>query len=94
MARILITGGAGFIGSHLAANVLRAGDSVVVLDNFEFVDSRQESSGAGKPYESPKDSPAVETATSPEPETPPSPEPETPPVSPANDPDLEEDVPF
>jgi single-strand DNA-binding protein len=66
----------------------------VVLDNFEFVDSRQESSGAGKPYESPKDSPAVETATSPEPETPPSPEPETPPVSPANDPDLEEDVPF
>jgi single-strand DNA-binding protein len=66
----------------------------VVLDNFEFVDSRQEPSGAGKPYESPKDSPAVETAPSPEPETPTSPEPETPPVSPASDPDLEEDVPF
>ena len=58
----------------------------MVLDNFEFVDSRQESSGAGKPYESPKDSPAVETATSPEPQTPSSP--------PADDPDLEEDVPF
>ena len=58
----------------------------VVLDNFEFVDSRQESSGAGQPSESPKDSPAVETATSAEPKTTP--------ASPADDPDLEEDVPF
>jgi single-strand DNA-binding protein len=59
----------------------------VVLDNFEFVDSKQESSGTGKPYESPKDSPAVETTPSSEPETPPAP-------PPASDPDLEEDVPF
>ena len=32
--RYLITGGAGFIGSHLAETLLQRGDSVVVLDNF------------------------------------------------------------
>lgn len=32
--RALITGGAGFIGSHLAEHLLRAGDAVVVLDNL------------------------------------------------------------
>lgn len=32
--RALITGGAGFIGSHLAEHLLRAGDTVVVLDNL------------------------------------------------------------
>ncbi|MCU0823132.1 MAG: SDR family oxidoreductase [Leptospira sp.] len=32
--RILITGGAGFIGSHLAESLLQAGNEVVVLDNF------------------------------------------------------------
>jgi UDP-glucuronate 4-epimerase len=35
VARILITGGAGFIGSHLAEKILRSGDSVVALDNFD-----------------------------------------------------------
>jgi nucleoside-diphosphate-sugar epimerase len=32
--RVLITGGAGFIGSHLADELLAGGDSVVVLDNL------------------------------------------------------------
>lgn len=32
--RILITGGAGFIGSHLAEALLRRGDEVHIIDNF------------------------------------------------------------
>ena len=34
MARILVTGGAGFIGSHTTERLLARGDEVVVLDNF------------------------------------------------------------
>lgn len=34
MANCLVTGGAGFIGSHLAAAMLARGDRVVILDNF------------------------------------------------------------
>lgn len=34
MARILITGGAGFIGSHLSETLLDAGNEVIALDNF------------------------------------------------------------
>lgn len=39
--RFLLTGGAGFIGSNLAEHLIRAGHSVVVLDNFDpFYDPR------------------------------------------------------
>ncbi|MEX2143759.1 MAG: SDR family oxidoreductase [Anaerolineales bacterium] len=34
MARVLITGGAGFIGSHLTEELVKRGDQVRVLDNF------------------------------------------------------------
>ena len=34
MARILITGGAGFIGSHLCERFLAEGDEVLCMDNF------------------------------------------------------------
>lgn len=32
--RILITGGAGFIGSHLSERLLEAGNEVICVDNF------------------------------------------------------------
>ncbi len=34
MKRYLVTGGAGFIGSHIVERLLRSGHSIVVLDNF------------------------------------------------------------
>ena len=34
MKTILVTGGAGFIGSHLCERLLNDGNSVVALDNF------------------------------------------------------------
>ncbi|MEM9201882.1 MAG: UDP-glucuronic acid decarboxylase family protein [Actinomycetota bacterium] len=34
MARIVITGGAGFLGSHLADNLLARGDEIVAIDNL------------------------------------------------------------
>jgi UDP-glucose 4-epimerase len=34
MTRVLVTGGAGFIASHIADRLLERGDEVVVIDNF------------------------------------------------------------
>jgi UDP-glucose 4-epimerase len=33
--KVFITGGAGFIGSHLADRLLARGDDVLVIDNYE-----------------------------------------------------------
>jgi dTDP-glucose 4,6-dehydratase len=38
--RILVTGGAGFIGSHFAKRLLRAGEDVVVLDKLTYSGNR------------------------------------------------------
>ena len=34
MEKILITGGAGYVGSHITLNILKRGLKVIVLDSF------------------------------------------------------------
>ena len=34
MKRILVTGGAGFVGSHLCKRLLKEGNEVICLDNY------------------------------------------------------------
>src|SRR3954452_19405905 len=38
--RVLVSGGAGFIGSHFVKRLLRAGDDVVVLDKLTYSGNR------------------------------------------------------
>ncbi len=46
---VLVTGGAGFIGSHLSAALLRRGDQVTALDAFAFgYDSRLKEANAAR----------------------------------------------
>jgi len=47
---VLITGGGGFIGSHLAARLLDAGDRVIVMDNLLTGDIRNISSFVGQDF--------------------------------------------
>ena len=37
---ILLTGGAGFIGSHTAVELLNAGHHVIVVDNLYFISEK------------------------------------------------------
>lgn len=46
--RILVTGGAGFIGSHLADRLVNAGHDVIVLDNFSTGRPRNLSHSRGR----------------------------------------------
>lgn len=50
MARVLVTGGAGFIGSHLAHALVERGDQVRVLDNFS-TGTRENLAGIDKDIE-------------------------------------------
>src|ERR671939_590255 len=44
--RILVTGGAGFIGSHCAKRLAAAGETVVVLDKLTYSGNRANLEGA------------------------------------------------
>lgn len=50
MKRILITGGAGFIGVNTAAYFLKKGDAVTIFDNFSRVGTRANASWLNKQF--------------------------------------------
>lgn len=53
--KILVTGGAGFIGSHLCEALLKRGDSVVCVDNFNnFYSPKQKKLNIAECLKSPK----------------------------------------
>ena len=53
--RVLVTGGAGFIGSHLCDALVRRGFAVTVLDNFnDFYDPRVKRANIAGCMESPE----------------------------------------
>ena len=50
MKRILITGGAGFIGSHLSERLLKEGNEILCLDNYFTGSKRNIAHLLGNPY--------------------------------------------
>jgi UDP-glucuronate decarboxylase len=50
MAKILITGGAGFLGSHLCDRLIAAGEDVLCVDNFFTGTKRNIAHLCGNPY--------------------------------------------
>ena len=48
--RVLVTGGAGFIGSHFARRLVAAGDAVVVLDKLTYAGSKANLDGVGAAF--------------------------------------------
>src|SRR6185437_11272763 len=48
--RVLVTGGAGFIGSHFVHRLAAAGDEVVVLDKLTYAGNRANLEGAGHEF--------------------------------------------
>ena len=49
MKRILITGGAGFIGSHLCERLLNEGHEVICLDNYFHRLKKEYRASSGSP---------------------------------------------
>ena len=52
MAKILVTGGAGYIGSHTCVELLNAGHDVIVFDNLS--NSSEEALRRGQKYNNQK----------------------------------------
>src|SRR5881392_1317635 len=48
--RVLVTGGAGFIGSHFAKRLAAAGEDVVVLDKLTYAGNRANLDGVDIPF--------------------------------------------
>src|SRR5438093_13503852 len=51
LVRILVTGGAGFIGSHFVKRLLAGGDEVVVLDKLAYSGNRANLDGTAVEFQ-------------------------------------------